>query len=57
MANELTRVEFQSISGIPVVLDADTVINFCTRGNGEITPQEVAEVAKQNAERFLSIQF
>lgn len=42
MANELTRVEFQSISGIPVVLDADTVINFCTRGNGEITPQEVA---------------
>lgn len=42
MANELTRVEFQSISGIPVVLDADTVINFCTRGNGEITKQEVA---------------
>ncbi len=42
MANELTRVEFQSISGIPVVLDADTVINFCTRGNGNITKQEVA---------------
>ena len=40
MANELTRVEFQSFSGVPVVLDTDTVINFCTRGNGEITPQD-----------------
>lgn len=42
MSNELARVEFQSLSGINVVLDEDTVINYCTRGNGEITKQEVA---------------
>lgn len=42
MANELSRVEYQSISGIPVSLDTDTVIKYCTRGNGNITPQEVA---------------
>lgn len=42
MDKSLTKVEFESISGIPVVLDAETVINYCARGNGEITPQEVA---------------
>lgn len=42
MSNELSRVEYQSISGIPVTLDADTVIKYCARGNGNITPQEVA---------------
>lgn len=42
MGNELIRVEFESVSGIPVVLDSDTVIKFCTRGNGKISNQEVA---------------
>lgn len=42
MANDLVKVEYQSISGITVVLDAETVINYCARGNGNITPQEVA---------------
>lgn len=42
MDKSLTKVEFESISGIPVVLDEDTVINYCARGNGEITKQEVA---------------
>ncbi len=42
MSNELKMVEYQSISGIPVKLDADTVIQYCARGNGNITPQEVA---------------
>lgn len=42
MGNELAKVEFESISGVPVVLDADTVIKFCTRGNGKISNQEVA---------------
>lgn len=42
MPNELAKVEYQSFSGVPVVLDAETVINYCTRGNGNVTPQEVA---------------
>lgn len=42
MQNELTKVEYQSISGIQVALDAETVVNYCARGNGNITPQEVA---------------
>lgn len=42
MSNELKMVEYQSISGIPVKLDAETVIRYCARGNGNITPQEVA---------------
>ena len=42
MSNELRKVEYQSISGIQVELDADTVIKYCARGNGNITPQEVA---------------
>lgn len=42
MSNELKIVEYQSISGIPVKLDAETVIRYCARGNGDITPQEVA---------------
>lgn len=42
MSSELRKVEYQSISGIQVELDADTVIKYCARGNGNITPQEVA---------------
>lgn len=42
MANELTVVEYQSLSGIQVRLTADTVRNTITRGNGKITDQEVA---------------
>lgn len=42
MSNELRKVEYQSISGIQVTLDADTVIQYCARGNGNITQQEVA---------------
>ena len=42
MSKELSKVEYQSISGIQVELDADTVIKYCARGNGNITPQEVA---------------
>lgn len=42
MANELQKVQFESMSGIMVTLDEETVIKFCTRGNGRITPQEVA---------------
>lgn len=42
MSGELRKVEYQSISGIQVELDADTVIKYCARGNGNITPQEVA---------------
>lgn len=42
MSNELMCVEFESLSGIPVKLDAATVRNTLTRGNGAITDQEVA---------------
>ena len=42
MSSELRKVEYQSISGIQVELDADTVIKYWARGNGNITPQEVA---------------
>lgn len=42
MGNELTVVEYQSLSGIQVKLTAETVRNTITRGNGKITDQEVA---------------
>lgn len=42
MANELMAVEFESLSGIMVKLDAATVRNTLTRGNGKVTDQEVA---------------
>lgn len=37
MANELMKVEFESLSGISVKLDAETVRNTLARGNGKIT--------------------
>lgn len=40
--NEITKVEYQSLSGINVVLDAETVRNTITKGNGKVTDQEVA---------------
>lgn len=42
MANELMKVEFESLSGIMVQLDAATVRNTLTRGNGNVSDQEVA---------------
>ena len=42
MANELMVVEYESLSGIPVKIDAQTVRNTLTRGNGKVTDQEVA---------------
>jgi phage recombination protein Bet len=42
MNKELMKVEYESFSGITVKLDADTVRNTLTRGNGKITDQEVA---------------
>ena len=42
MANELMKVSYESLSGIEVTLDAETVIKTLTRGNGKITNQEVA---------------
>ena len=42
MGNELMKVEFESLSGIKVQLDAETVRNTLTRGNGAISDQEVA---------------
>ena len=42
MKNELMQVEFKSLSGITVELDAQTVRNTLTRGNGQVTDQEVA---------------
>lgn len=42
MANELMKVEFESLSGITVQLDAATVRNTLTRGNGNVSDQEVA---------------
>lgn len=42
MANEITTVDFKSLSGIDVHLDAETVRNSLVRGNGKVTNQEVA---------------
>lgn len=42
MTNELTKVEFKSLSGLQVTLDAETVKNTLTRGDGKVTDQEVA---------------
>ena len=42
MSKELMAVEFKSLSGLMVKLDAETVKNTLTRGNGKVTDQEVA---------------
>lgn len=42
MSNELMQVEFNSLSGITVKLDAKTVRDTLTRGNGKVSDQEVA---------------
>ena len=42
MKNELMQVEFKSLSGLMVQLDAATVRNTLTRGNGKVSDQEVA---------------
>ena len=42
MSKELMKVEFTSLSGIAVKLDAETVRNTLTRGNGKVSEQEVA---------------
>lgn len=42
MSNALMAVEFKSLSGLDVKLDAETVKNTLTRGNGKVTDQEVA---------------
>lgn len=42
MGNELMKVEFESLSGITVKLDAATVRDTLTRGNGKVSDQEVA---------------
>lgn len=42
MGKELMNVEFESLSGISVKLDAETVRNTLARGNGKISDQEVA---------------
>lgn len=42
MSKELMKVEFTSLSGIPVKIDAETVRNTLTRGNGKVSEQEVA---------------
>lgn len=42
MSKELMKVEFTSLSGISVKLDAETVRNTLTRGNGKVSEQEVA---------------
>ncbi len=48
----------QRYEGKPATSDMlDEVVEIIARTRGDITPQEVAEVAKQNAERFLSVEF
>lgn len=42
MDNQIMNVQFESISGLTVKLDAETVRNTLTRGNGKVTDQEVA---------------
>lgn len=42
MSHELMEVKFESLSGISVRLDAATVRNTLTRGNGKVSDQEVA---------------
>ena len=41
MSKALMAVEFKSLSGLDVKLDAETVKNTLTRGNGKVTDQEV----------------
>ena len=48
----------QRFEGQPATSDMlEDVVETIARARGDITPQEVAEVAKQNAERFLGIRF
>ena len=48
----------QRFEGQPATSDMlEDVVEAIARARGDITPQEVAEVAKQNAERFLGIRF
>ena len=42
MENQLAAVTYESLSGISITLDEKTVIDYCARGDGTITPQEVA---------------
>jgi phage recombination protein Bet len=42
MSNDLMQAEYESLSGLNVKLDAETVRSTLTRGNGKITDQEVA---------------
>lgn len=42
MKNEIMSVSFESLSGIPVNLTAETVRSTLTRGNGNVSDQEVA---------------
>lgn len=42
MSQALMEVKFESLSGISVSLDAATVRNTLTRGNGKVSDQEVA---------------
>lgn len=42
MSQELMEVKFESLSGISVTLNAETVRNTLTRGNGKVSDQEVA---------------
>lgn len=42
MSEDLMVAKFESLSGIAVSLDAETVRNTLTRGNGKVTDQEVA---------------
>ena len=41
MATELQAITYESLSGIPVKLDAETVRTQLTRGNGKVTDQEI----------------
>lgn len=48
----------QRYEGQPATSDMlDEVVEIIARARGDMTPQEVAEAAKQNAERFLAVQF
>ncbi len=42
MNKELAVATYESLSGIKVTIDAETVRNYLARGNGEISDQEVA---------------
>lgn len=42
MANEITKVEYKSMSDIPVKIDSDTVRRMLVKGDGRVTDAEVA---------------